>query len=439
MIAVMLAVLTAAPGVSARTLDNGAEIVALTRPSVEVATFRIAMRAGNLHDPAGKSGLARVSALTLFEHIQRAAPDLAMRLRLECGPTSTALVGYGDPSRLVIDVERILETALSARVAPKTFIEARDRALSERRRLPVDPLALAFAGAHRMLASRLGPSWVGGTREGIGSLESDDVKAWLQKHVTGSSLVVGIASPRAREDLEGLSVITSILRAGRRPTLAAPARPKTTGRRVLIVDRPGSREVVALVAQAGAAATRPDLGPLTAGLAAFSSSFTAVTSSASRRAHVTPIHLPLSVGHTVVDGTYAVALRTSTATLASGLTAVLSAFEDAARDGLDEAQARRGARRAALELSARLDHAEGRLAALVATRLLSVPVDAPFDRRDAAAAADREAINSALAGFLDPEHLVIVVVADTTPTLSRTIAKVPGIGGVEVLTYDALF
>jgi zinc protease len=269
------------PSFQRTRLDNGLTVFAARLGGLPLASLELVAPAGGQHDPAGRAGLAALTASLLDEGTRhRDAIEIAAQVEQLGGYLTTGAdwdVGYlaiGALSRhLAASVDLLAEVALAPTLPEAEIERLRRQRLAEILRRTQDPTALAderFAAevyrgtvyAHPLL----------GTEESVGALDRDSSLEFYRRHyrLNGSSVIaVGDLDPE-----ELLRRVEAALGGGRGEEGAAgPAPPMApippeirphplAGIEIHIVDRPGAVQTELRLGHPGVSRTAPDYIPL---------------------------------------------------------------------------------------------------------------------------------------------------------------------------------
>ena len=232
------------------TLPNGLQLVVVERHEQPVISVSLAFRAGDIYDPAGKEGLAELTAELLSKGTDtRTADQIAATIEGVGGSLSAS----SGPDFLTISVDALSDQAelvfdlLGDVTLHSTFPEgelelARTRALSALALQLSQPSSVA----QRFFASEIygrSPYGKNATRESYQAVTRDDVAEFARARLrpSGALLVVAgdVTEAQARE-LAGKVFAGWRGAAAASPALPAPPARSTTD--ILLVHRPGSAQ-----------------------------------------------------------------------------------------------------------------------------------------------------------------------------------------------------
>ncbi|MBB5209506.1 M16 family metallopeptidase [Chiayiivirga flava] len=250
------------------TLDNGVTLLLMRKADVPLVAARIAVRGGALADAAGKEGTASQLAELLGKGAgKRDARAFAEAIdgaggELRFGASREALVA--DASFLADDTGLMLDLLADAFLHPTLslaeFEKSRTRA--------VQSIAAAKDGDPRGLIGSYAQAWLfrdhpygrpeGGDEASLAALTLADLRAYYTAYVGADRAVIAIVG-----DFDPASMRKAVEQrfgawgkaTGRLP--AVPPKLRETGRRVLLVDKPGATQTYFWVGNVGAAVDDP--------------------------------------------------------------------------------------------------------------------------------------------------------------------------------------
>ena len=258
------------PPVQKRTLGNGLQVLFVEQHEVPLVQVNLLLRAGSAADPAGKFGLASLTAAMLDEGAAgRTALQIADELEF-LGAVLTAGSSFDSSTlRLNVPVARLpqaLPVMADVALRPSFPREDLDRVRQERLTdlmqarddgARVAPLAfsrLVYGAAHRYGIAEVG------TESTLKSFTADDLRAFHEAHYRPSNatlIVVGDAQPEAvlpsLEAAFGGWKGASASRVGPLPAVG-----KAPARQVHIVDMPGAAQSQVRIGWIGAPRSTPD-------------------------------------------------------------------------------------------------------------------------------------------------------------------------------------
>jgi zinc protease len=258
------------PPVETRTLSNGLPVRIMGRHKVPTVHVELAVRTGVTSDPAGKFGVASLTADMLDEGAgSRSALEIADAidfLGAELTTTGSVDATYVE---LHVPVARLADAlpVMADVVARPTFPEAELNRLREQRLAtllemqddPEQTIQVAFPRLVFGLQHRFGTPAIG-TAASLKGIGVPDLKAFHAANVRPSNAVLVVAG-----DVTADSVIPQLERAfaswkggGASVATRAPDPPAAAARRVYLIDKPGAAQSQIRIGSVGVPRSTPD-------------------------------------------------------------------------------------------------------------------------------------------------------------------------------------
>lgn len=243
-------------------LDNGATLLLTPRKDVPLVAATVLVRGGSLADPAGKEGSADLLAEMLSKGAgERTALGFAQAVdgaggSLDFGSSTEAITA--NAQFLSKDTGLMLSLLADALLHPTLDPAEFDKV----RRHAIDGIAAAKDSDPRRLIGQYTSGWLfrghpygrpaGGDETSLATITLDDLQAFRRQQMGGDRLIVSIAG-----DFDPAAVTAQVKQAfggwakaqGALPQVVAKA--KETGRRVLLVDKPGATQTYFALANVG--------------------------------------------------------------------------------------------------------------------------------------------------------------------------------------------
>jgi predicted Zn-dependent peptidase len=259
------------PAIQKRSLSNGVPVWVVEAHEVPLAQITLLIKAGSSNDPAGKYGLASLTAAMLDEGAgARSALDIADEIDFLGADLGASSLFDASAVRLGVPVARLgAALAVMADVALRpTFPEAelerlRKERLTELLQARDDAASVAPISFARLLygpSHRYGTSAVG-TPTTIRSLTVPDLKAFHgAAFQPGSATLIAVGDITADTVVPQLEKQFGSWRAGAtsasRPTI--PPAPQPDQRHINIVDMPGAEQSQIRIGWVGVPRSSPD-------------------------------------------------------------------------------------------------------------------------------------------------------------------------------------
>ncbi len=247
---IALTVLLALAGISCTPTESSIDTVTLPSPDSPLVAIRLMFDAGSVHDPAGKEGLAALTALMVGEAgtAQREYSDLVdllypMAAAIDVNTDREVTVISGEIHREKLDeyTELLHEVVLEPGFRESDFTRNKEQLktyLTTTLRASNDELLgleclqqVLFAGHPYEHASE-------GTVAGLDAINLDDVRDFYRQRFTQESLMLGVAGGYPDGFLDSLLEAFSSLPPGGAETVELPEPPAIEGRNFTLVEKP---------------------------------------------------------------------------------------------------------------------------------------------------------------------------------------------------------
>jgi predicted Zn-dependent peptidase len=410
------------PPIVRRTLSNGLPVWVVERHKVPLVHVTLIVKAGAGADPAGKAGLASVTADLLDEGAgERGALDLAEAVALLGATLGTAADWDSSVVTLQLPAAQLdAGLGLMSDVALRPAIDAGEFDRLKKTRLTAllqrrdDPSAIANAAINRVLygpAHRYG-TLASGTETTVGAMSSADVQAFYGRAyqpALAQLLVVGDVTPNTV-----VPMLETRFGAWKNTSLAEPVTlppaPAST-RTVYLVDKPGAAQSQIRVGQVGVARKTPEFFTLDVVNTIFGGSFTSRLNQNLRETHGYAYGASSAFAMRSAPGPFIALSGVQTDKTTEALKEFFAEI-DAIRAPMPEADLARGRNYEALSFPSGFETLRGLAGQLTELAVFDLPESFFSDfvpRIQAVTAADAQA---AARKHIVPEKLAIVVVGD---------------------------
>jgi zinc protease len=428
-------------------LEGGVVVWHEPSHAVPLVSLVVALRCGASVDPPGKTGLARVALRMLrrgcagltAEQVDFRIDALGAEVAVDTSPSTVAIHAQVIARSLDSFVD-----LLSAMLVSPTFpedelqrlkresiaeiIEARDN----------DRVVAQKALQRTLLEGHAYGQSSGGTTQSVAAITRDDVVAFYRRFVVQSNVVVGIAGDATRDRAADIArrLVGGLPRG--EAAIDAVAEPEMRpGRRLLLVDKPDRTQAQILVGTLGTSPHDPDHVDLVVANGVFGGTFTSRLMKEVRSKR---------------GWSYGASSRTSIDRhRQTWVMWTFPAAEDAANclkltlDLLDAWVERGVTPREVAFLKSYLvrshafevDTAAKRLHEGIDVELLGLPADYYSAWVDRVRSVTPEGASAAIKKRIQPENLLVVVVATASQLLSPLKAAVPRLSEVSVVPFDA--
>ncbi|HEY4593494.1 MAG TPA: pitrilysin family protein [Thermoanaerobaculia bacterium] len=243
-------VLAAALGlaVAAPVAASPIETVTLPNASSPLVAIQIRFDAGSLHDPAGKEGLAALTAMMIgqagtqkrsYTDLVEALYPMAAGIDAETDREVTVIGGLVHRDRLADYTALLEEALLHPGFSKEDFERNRDQissTITSGMRSNDERLGLELLQQKIFQGHPYGHSPTG-TVAGLKSITLDDVKRFYQEHYTQANLILGVAGGYPSDYVARLTQALSALPAGQKGRAPLPPAPKIQGHNFTLVEK----------------------------------------------------------------------------------------------------------------------------------------------------------------------------------------------------------
>jgi len=267
------------------TLKNGLTVFVMPSQRLPLVDFRLVVRAGAVNDPAGKEGLAGLTADLLT---QGAGTRTAKQVAEDIAFVGGSLSANASTEQIVVicevlekdfgtGLELVRDVIVSPTFADEEFGRKKDETLGAIASEKNDPGSVANAA--------LGPFLLGesplahptiGWEKSVAKLTREDVVAFHGRHVRPDRAMLAVVG-----DVEPKAVLAALERAfaawkpsGEKHQEAYSAVPQARGRQVLIVNKPEVTQTQIRLACMGVPRNHPDYYPIRVANTILGSGFT---------------------------------------------------------------------------------------------------------------------------------------------------------------------
>jgi len=244
-----------APAAAQTAAGAPIETVALPAASSPLVAIRLQLDVGSIHDPAGKEGLAALTALMVgqagtqkrsYTELLEALYPMAAAIEVNTDREVTVIGGTVHRDKLADYTALLEEALLKPGFSPEDFQRNKDQLtaeLSSSLRSNDELLGLELIQQKIFKGHPYGHSPLG-TVEGLQHITLDDVKQLYKEHYTRAGLLLGVGGGYPADYVARLTKDLSALPAGERGRKALPPAPRVEGRNFTLVQKQtGSVEI----------------------------------------------------------------------------------------------------------------------------------------------------------------------------------------------------
>lgn len=407
------------------TLDNGATVLLMPRKDVPLVAANIAVRGGALADAAGKEGTADLlgemlskgagsrNALQFAQTVDGAGGNLGFGSSREAINANAQFLSKDSALMLSLLADALLRPTMDA----AEFDKLRKRA--------IDGIANAKDSDPRQLIGTYSGGWLfrdhpygrstGGDETSLATITLADLQAFRQQQMGGDRLIIAIAG-----DFDAKAVTAQVTQAfggwakaaGTLPQVEAKTR--ESGRRVLLVDKPGATQTYFALANVGSKHGDPAEAAQDLVQTAFGGRFTSMLNTELRIKSGLSYGASAQVQRSRQPGASVISSFTKTESTKAAIDLAIATLDRLHKDGLDAATIESAKRYVAGQYAPGLETAPQLAAQLVDMTLYGDSREAIDGYLGTIAAATPAQIDAARAVFPDSKDLVIVAIGDAS-------------------------
>lgn len=409
------------PSVVRRAVAGG-QVVAAHLPGQNLAVALLLLDAGAEREPVGKEGLGGVLAKALEEGTaQRDAAAYALAVEGLGTELVTALdwdsfqVSVQVPvDRLGAAVELLAEAVRTPRLDPADVVRVRDDEATALRMDWANPGPRADAALRADLfgaENRWGRPMYGDP-ESVAGLDVEDVRVFHSEWFIRPGTLV-VAGDLDRVDLDALGAAAFAGTGGGPVDRTGPIDVRLReGRRIILVDRPGSVQSTLRLGHPSPHRAHPDHVPMTLAGTVLGGAFTSRLNHLIREVRGYTYGIRGDFASSRRFGRFAVSSGVQTAVTAPALTEAVGEISRTQSGGVTEEELAVARSWRAGQLSVELQTPRAIAAALATLVVHDLPDDYHARLREALLAADVDQVSAAAATHLHPESLTLVVEGD---------------------------
>ncbi len=262
------------PAYERAVLKNGLIVFVMPSARLPLVDFRLVARAGAANDPAGKEGLAHLTAELLTQgagerSAKQFAEDIAFvggTLESSSGAEQTVLTCEVLKKDFALGLELVRDAAVKPTFPAAELERKREEALGEIASDRDDPSTVAD---HELLPFLMGKSPLAhppiGREKAVKAITREDVVAFHSQEITPDNAILAVVG-----DVDAKSALAAIEEAfkdwkssGREHRIPYEPLARTGGRSVRIVSKPEVTQTQIRMACPGVARNHPDYFPIT--------------------------------------------------------------------------------------------------------------------------------------------------------------------------------
>ena len=244
---------------------NDLRVIVLPDARLPLVSWTLVMRGGGDAVPAGKEGLAGLTAEMLTRgaadlSFQQLSEDLESRgitLSAGDGGDHTTLSGFATVEQLPHLMQRAKQVLRQPTFPPAEFAKLKAQTLSGLSQALSDPSSVAGRDLSRAL---YGDTALGrqATPATVASITLDDVKQWYEKTYRPGGAFMVVSGDATAADIDPMvETLTAGWSAGSPPTAAYDLPPAPTTRRIILIDNPSGQQATIRMAAPAYTLTDP--------------------------------------------------------------------------------------------------------------------------------------------------------------------------------------
>ena len=407
------------------TLDNGATVLLMPRKDVPLIAANIAVRGGALADAPGKEGTADI----LGEMLSKGAGSRSALQFAQTVDGAGGSIGFGSSREAITANAQFLskDSALMLSLLADALLRpTMDSAEFDKlRKRAIDGIANAKDSDPRQLIGIYSGGWLfrghpygrstGGDETSLATITLADLQAFRQQQMGGDRLVIAIAgdfdakavTAQLKQSFGGWAKATGTL-----PQVEAKAR--ETGRRVLLVDKPGATQTYFALANVGSKRGDPAEAAQDLVQTAFGGRFTSMLNTELRVKSGLTYGARSGIERASQPGPAVISSFTKTETTKAAIDLAIATLDRLHRDGLDAATIESAKRYVAGQYAPGLETAPQLAAQLVDMTLYGESREAVDGYLGKIAAATPAQIAEARMVFPGSKDLAIVAIGDAS-------------------------
>lgn len=239
------------PPIKTVTLDNGLKVITIEQPSLPIVQFNLLVRAGNIHDPSDRVGLAQFTAAMLrqgtstrtAEEISEAIDFVGGSLGASADVERTSVTARVLKKDLQVGLDLLADIVQNPNFPEKEMGILRNQFLASVRGMRDDPSELAEAHFNFALFGSIHPLGRTLTEESVKAITRDDLVNFHATYYRPNNAILVVAGDVKSDEMiqQIREAFGSWARKEVLPTLM-PATSKPQGYTVRFVHKPGQTQ-----------------------------------------------------------------------------------------------------------------------------------------------------------------------------------------------------
>lgn len=415
------------------TLANGATVLLMEKRDVPLVAASISVRGGSLADPVGKEGTAAL----LAELLGKGAGTRDALAFAQTVDGAGGSIGFGSDREGITASAQFLarDTGLMLSLLGDALLNPRLDAteFDKLRKRSIESIAAAKDSDPRALVGDYASAWLfrghaygrpdDGDETSLAAIGLSDLQAFRQTQMGGDRLIIALVG-----DFDAATVreqVTATFGGWAKATGTLPevvAKPRESGRRVLLVDKPGATQTYFWLGNVGASRTDPARAAQDLVQTAFGGRFTSMLNTELRVKSGLTYGASAPVHRARVAGMSGISTFTKTESTGAAMDLALATLDRLHKDGLDAATLASAKNYVAGQFAPDLETAPQLADTLVDLSIYALGRDDVDGYLGRIAAATADDVGTARAVFASGGDQVIVVIGDAAK-IRTVIAK----------------
>ena len=405
-------------------LDNGVVLLISERHDVPLVGLQATIRGGAIQDPEALNGLANLLARLLEKGagerdaaaFAEAVDAVGGRLSASAGLESIRISADFMARDSELLIELLADMLRRPTLDPDEFEKLRDRSVNlikaAKGSNPGDLLP-GYGNAFLFEKHPYGNP-LSGSEDSLAGITHDDLLAFYENHVGADRLIISVVGDFNAEAMKSrLSAAFGDWRAAAAELAAVPAAPRQTGRRVLLVDKPGATQTYFWLANIGVSVDYPQRAELNLANTVFGGRFTSMLNTELRVKAGLTYGARSLLTRPATPGSVVISTFTETSTTTDAIDMAVDVLQTLHESGIDDETIVSARNYVMGQFPPRLETAAQLAGQLAMLEQYGLDMAYVNDYVEALEAADATGITAAIADVYPPtEDLVLILIGD---------------------------
>ncbi len=405
-------------------LDNGVVLLISEKHDVPLVGLEATIRGGAAQDPEGLNGLANLLAGMLEKGagerdaaaFAEAVDAVGGRLSASAGLESLRISADFMARDSELLIELLTDMLLSPTLDVEEFGKLSDHSINLIKAAKgSDPgnLLPAYGNAF-LFADHPYGNPVGGSEDSLASITHEDLLAFYENHVGADRLIISVVGDFNAEAMKNrLTTAFGDWRSAAAEASVVPVAQDVTGRRVLLIDKPGATQTYIWMGNVGVAVDYPNRAELNLANTVFGGRFTSMLNNELRVKAGLTYSARSVLTRPAVPGSVVIRTFTETGTTTETIDMALELLEKLRDRGIDEEMIESARNYVMGQFPPRLETAAQLASQVAMLELYGLDAGYVDDYVEGLMAADGEGIAATIADvYPSPDDLVFVLIGD---------------------------